>query len=239
MIKATGSQYVHRKLSFLLAGLVLLGLLGLLACSDRQDLAPVTELAWRPNAQSQAQYHIVHRGETLFSVAFLYDQDYQTLARYNHLSAPYSIRVGQKLRLIPQVKISSSASAPLPARIRNKFIWPVHGRVIRHYQPMLRQKGIDVAVDHDGLVRASAAGQVAYAGPALVGYGYLMIIDHHNGFLTAYSNNSKCRVKEGQTVQQNQVIGETGALDRHHRGIHFELRKAGLPVNPLLYLTHR
>jgi len=51
----------------------------------------------------QAEYldHIVKRGETLFNISQTYGLSWQTLAEINELREPYTLRLGQKLK-IPQ-----------------------------------------------------------------------------------------------------------------------------------------
>lgn len=46
-------------------------------------------------------YHMVEPGETLYSIGWLYGQDYRELAEWNAISAPYAVRSGQRLRVIP------------------------------------------------------------------------------------------------------------------------------------------
>ncbi len=46
-------------------------------------------------------YHMVEPGETLYSIGWLYGQDYRELAEWNGISAPYAVRSGQRLRVIP------------------------------------------------------------------------------------------------------------------------------------------
>jgi lipoprotein NlpD len=66
----------------------------------------------------------------------------------------------------------------------------------------------------------------------------LIIIKHDNQYLTAYGNNLKNLVREGQRIQVGQAIAEIGMVDRRYWGVHFEIRKAGIPVNPLGYLKN-
>ena len=78
-------------LTMLLAGLVLSG------CGGSVAVAPISKHAkgsrWSPDV------HTVSRGETLYSIAFQYGQDYRTLARRNGIRYPYTIYVAQKLKL--------------------------------------------------------------------------------------------------------------------------------------------
>lgn len=46
-------------------------------------------------------YHTVAKDETLYSIAFRYGYDYKTVARWNHIKAPYQIAIGQRLVIIP------------------------------------------------------------------------------------------------------------------------------------------
>lgn len=96
--------------------------------------------------------------------------------------------------------------------------------------------GIDIAVPIGTAVRASAPGSVSFAGWS-VGYGRLVIIDHGNSVRTYYAHNSKLLVEEGEWVNANDLIamsGNTGRSTGPH--LHFEIRLANEPVNPLRYL---
>lgn len=122
------------------------------------------------------------------------------------------------------------------ARSPSGWLWPVSGRVVTSFVPEQGKKGINIASRKGEKVIAAAAGVVAYAGSGLAGYGNLIIIKHNYGYLTAYGNNSKIMVSEGQHVKAGQIIAEVGVVDRKYTGVHFEIRKSGIPVNPLNYL---
>lgn len=236
----------------------------LVACNSRTTLAPVVELKWQPH-NSHQNTHIVKRGETLYAIAFRYDQDYRQLAAINHLRNPYSLAVGQVIRIRetsgftspgrshftepkPRARPSSirqrptvqpyvrqQPSWPTVARGQN-WMWPVNGRIASNFIPQQGKKGIDIAGKKGEKIHAASSGVVAYAGSGLSGYGNLIIIKHDGQYLTAYGNNARNMVREGQKVKVGQVIAEMGVIDRRFWGVHFEIRKAGKPVNPLNYL---
>lgn len=235
-----------------------LALIALLcSCESRNQLAPVSELKSRSWARNP-RVHVVKRGETLYAIAFRYDTDYRQLAALNHVNPPYSLRVGQVINLqgihrnAPPIR--PRYSAPYRTPTVNKapprviysprrayfassgWIWPVSGRVVTTFIPAQGKKGINIACRKGDKVIASSGGVVAYSGSGLSGYGNLIIIKHNNEYLTAYGNNARNFVREGQQVKAGQAIAEAGVIDRKYWGVHFEIRKVGVPVNPLNYL---
>lgn len=77
-------------------GLVLLLFAFLIGCQAPSP-APVAE---RPQPPSQKiLHHIVSRDETLYSIAWRYELDFQQLAAVNGLAAPYNLHPGQRLSL--------------------------------------------------------------------------------------------------------------------------------------------
>lgn len=58
-------------------------------------------------------YHTVKKGNTLYSIAWLYDADYHDIASWNGISAPYIIYPGQKMKLQapPERKSAKPSSA--------------------------------------------------------------------------------------------------------------------------------
>jgi len=95
------------------AGLYLLVMLALAACSSRQS-APVIErapataspapkpaAAATPPAVTAAGTYTVKRGDTLYGIALDHGQDYRDIAVWNNLANPNQIQIGQVLRVIP------------------------------------------------------------------------------------------------------------------------------------------
>lgn len=99
-----------------------------------------------------------------------------------------------------------------------------------------QHNGIDIAVPKGTPNKASDGGVVIFAGWR-DGYGKLIIIDHENGLTTYYAHNDTIKVKNGQRVAKDDVIGTAGTTGRvTGPHLHFEVRKKGVPVNPLKYL---
>jgi murein DD-endopeptidase MepM/ murein hydrolase activator NlpD len=97
-------------------------------------------------------------------------------------------------------------------------------------------EGIDIAAPLGAPIWAAAGGTVVYAG-WLGGYGNLAVVDHGNGFATAYAHASAILVAVGQNVAQGEtvaLVGSTGHSTGPH--LHFEVRVNGVAVDPLLYL---
>jgi murein DD-endopeptidase MepM/ murein hydrolase activator NlpD len=98
-------------------------------------------------------------------------------------------------------------------------------------------QGIDQGASTGTPIGASKAGTVIYAGWQ-GGYGNLVLIDHHDGVVTAYAHQSRMAVSRGQSVSQGATIGyvgNTGNSTGPH--LHFETRVNGSAVNPRQYLS--
>lgn len=121
-------------------------------------------------------------------------------------------------------------AAPRPSSA--KLLWPLAGAVVRGYGAE-GGKGIDIAARGGERVKASAGGQVNYAGLPARAYGTMVILDHGGEFYTVYSNMSALIVKTGEKISAGQVLGSAGDY------LHFEVRKGIGAVDPLLYLPAR
>ena len=124
------------------------------------------------------------------------------------------------------------------------FRWPVSGRITSYFGGRrspggigsTNHKGIDIAAPKGTPVYAADGGTVTYAG-WMSGYGYLVQINHGNGYVTYYDHNSRLTVSVGQKVYKGQQIakvGSTGNSTGNH--CHFEVRYNGVAKNPLNYL---
>ena len=256
-----------------MALLALAWLLG--ACAGGAARAPVSEphaqgARTQParavrHARGRATWHVVRRGETLYSIAWRHGHDWRAVARWNGLRPPYRIHPGQRLRVSPPrgrtvrrqaahggqrapARPSATARARAPggaparrhARARIAWRWPAEGRLLRRFDPDgPGKRGIAIGGRVGQPVRAAADGRVVYSGSGLVGYGKLIIIKHDATWLSAYGHNSRLRVREGQRVRAGQHIADMGRDGKGTALLHFEIRRDGRPVDPLKLLPRR
>ena len=134
----------------------------------------------------------------------------------------------------PPARQPTLAVLPAPA-----WQWPIRGAVVSPYGAAQGTgSGIGIGGQLGADIRASAAGQVVYAGGGLAAYGNLVIIKHNDTFLSAYGHNDELVVGEGDAVRQGDVIARMGMGPERRPQVHFEIRRNGTPVDPLGYLPN-
>ena len=262
----------------------------------------------------------VNKGDTMFLIAYLTGMDVKDLASMNNMKEPYSLSVGQTLKIsncstktitttVP-VKTTASAAPAAPAEPEVTYTpgangtqigsdgtvigpiksgvgngepskpvftnntpstpattttqvettnntpvnanvvapvasniawqWPTQGNVIQGFSNTDGgNKGVDISGSRGQAVKAAANGRVVYAGNALRGYGNLIIIKHHDDFLSAYAHNDKILVSDQQEVKAGQEIAKMGSTGTNAVKLHFEIRYKGKSVDPVRYLPRR
>ncbi|MCP3686894.1 MAG: peptidoglycan DD-metalloendopeptidase family protein [Gammaproteobacteria bacterium] len=206
--------------------------------------------------------YLVRPGDTLYSIAWRYDLDYKALARWNHVAFNATIHPGQRLILIdpgkagkpatPVKKPASTVSVPSsPARKEKpavsvagrdpkRWLWPTSGKLLKTFSAKkLDRKGIEIGGTLGQEILAVADGRVVYSGNGLAGYGNLIIIKHSEKYLSAYAYSKERLVSEGMKVKAGMKIAKMGQHKTVTPRLHFQIRKNGKPVNPLLFLPKR
>ncbi|MDO5477972.1 MAG: peptidoglycan DD-metalloendopeptidase family protein [Clostridia bacterium] len=125
-------------------------------------------------------------------------------------------------------------------KANGNFINPTKGVLTSPFGPRWGRmhNGIDVGAPNGTPMYAADGGTVIYSG-WMSGYGYLVQIDHKNGFTTYYAHCSALHVKVGDKVNQGDLIadmGSTGNSTGPH--LHFEVRLNNVPQNPLNYVNY-
>lgn len=141
-------------------------------------------------------------------------------------------------------KESAAASGGAPGSRRSAssvaWEWPLSGPLLQGYRAGDRtRQGIRIGGRPGEQVRAAADGVVVYSGSGLKGYGNLIIVKHNDKYLSAYGFNRRLFAAEGDSVRSGQAIAEIGQGADGSYLLHFELRRNGAAVDPILYLPAR
>lgn len=113
------------------------------------------------------------------------------------------------------------------------FFPPVEGIVSRSFDEKTYHFGTDVVAKADAKVSAVLDGVVIFT-DWTVKTGYVIQIQHANNLVSIYKHNSTLLKKQGDYVRAGEVIGVVGNTGEETTGphLHFELWRAGNPLNP-------
>ena len=129
-----------------------------------------------------------------------------------------------------------SRNAPLLRPIDTRQTSSFGMRMHPIYNEERMHKGIDFAGAYGTRVNAAAAGKVTFSGE-LNGFGNIVIIEHREGFETAYAHLSQLNVEVGDRIGAGYKIGEVGSSGMSTGPhLHFEVRVNGRQVDPADYL---
>ena len=120
---------------------------------------------------------------------------------------------------------------------------PVAGRVQRGFgeslpQGQLRAEGVEFGAAAGSAVRAIADGEVVFAG-ALKGWGQLVMLRHHNEYLSLYAHCRSLGVSKGQRVARGQQVCDSGIIDANREGLYVEVRRGNRPIDPARWSAWR
>src|SRR5690606_26675565 len=192
------------------------------------------------------------RGDEIYRILRVTATIVKELARVNNFSPPYTIEVGQKLKVIcgscsgnkiytlKTSKVTPSYQVPKsswPTVGQRCWIWPASGKVVAPYSLTEGgNKGIDIAAARGTPVYASGAGKVVDVGNQLRGYGNLIMTKHGEDYITAYAHNDTMLVNNGQNVKAGQKIATMGSTGTDTVKLHFQIRYKATAIDPQRYL---
>ena len=137
----------------------------------------------------------------------------------------------------PAPPVIQRPAAPVRTVAGYRFQWPVSGRVLARYGPAGQGRvnnGIRIGAPLGTPVLAARAGRIVYAGSDIGLLGGLILIDHGEGWHSAYGHLDRVAVREGDRVTSGQIIatvGESGQVASPQ--LHFEVRRNRSTVDPL------
>jgi murein DD-endopeptidase MepM/ murein hydrolase activator NlpD len=158
----------------------------------------------------------------------------ESVADYNYLRTANSLALASRTnRVLRNVNAAPS-------------IWPVDGRLLGGFgsrtDPFSGEgefhKGVDISGAVGTPVRVTGDGVVIKV-EMENGFGRLIVVDHGGGLQTYYAHLSRFMVQVGQDVRRGEQIGAVGTSGRVTAPhLHYEVRIAGTPMNPMKYLNN-
>jgi lipoprotein NlpD len=153
--------------------------------------------------------------------------------------APYSDQAYAQLAGVKPEPAPKTDSKPQAASYDGvQWGWPTSGKVVNTFNGTTI-KGIGIAGKPGQPVVASAAGRVIFSGTAtgtLGRLGKFIVVKHNETFNSVYAHNNELYAKYGQTVAKGQKIAEMGSTDSNQVMLYFEIRRLGIPVDPIKFL---
>ena len=129
-------------------------------------------------------------------------------------------------------------------QMRGNLPWPVQGRVLTAFGSQQQDnrmisRGLTIQAREGDEVKAIHGGRVVFA-DWLRGFGFMIIIDHDQGFMSVYGHNQALRRHPGDWVNAGDVIATAGASGGQQRSaLYFEIRRQGQPVDPIGWIARR
>ena len=113
------------------------------------------------------------------------------------------------------------------------FFPPVEGIVTQSFDEKKRHYGTDIVAKANAKVAAVLDGVVIFT-DRTVKTGYVIQVQHTNDLISVYKHNSILLKKQGDYVRAGEVLGVVGNTGEESSGphLHFELWRAGNPLNP-------
>jgi len=116
---------------------------------------------------------------------------------------------------------------------------PADSFISRGFDPDKGHMGIDFVVKTGTPVYAASNGYVIFADYTTKD-GYMMILNHNNGYITVYKHCSVLLKRARETVLQGEIIALSGNTGEISTGphLHFEVWKDGEPIDPKTVLIN-
>ncbi|WP_394192603.1 murein hydrolase activator EnvC family protein [Pseudoalteromonas atlantica] len=120
---------------------------------------------------------------------------------------------------------------------KGRLNWPTKGKLAHRFGQRKHSgidwKGVLISANEGSQVSSIHNGQVVYA-DWLKGYGWVIVVDHGEGFMSLYGHTQTLLKDVGDTVRKGDIIalvGQSGG--QANSGLYFELRHKGRAVNPV------
>ncbi|MEN6595061.1 MAG: M23 family metallopeptidase [Clostridiaceae bacterium] len=120
-----------------------------------------------------------------------------------------------------------------------KLAYPMRGQVVKYfgYTNGEMNNGLDITNKAGTDITAPGEGLVVYCGERGA-YGFVVDIDHGNGFVSRLTHLTNVQVEMNQRVFTGDLIGSLAEDEDGGKPVfHYELIIDGIPYNPLYYIS--
>jgi len=113
------------------------------------------------------------------------------------------------------------------------FYEPLQGIITQSFDPSKGHFGVDYGVKKNTPVFATAGGIVIFS-DYTIDYGYTLIIQHNENYISIYKHCESLLKRERDIVTQGELIALSGNTGTKTSGphLHFEIWQNGKPINP-------
>jgi septal ring factor EnvC (AmiA/AmiB activator) len=125
------------------------------------------------------------------------------------------------------------------SHLKGQLGWPVQGKLNNRFgrqrRGSLRWKGVVIDSTTGTSVKTLHQGQVLFA-DWLKGFGWVIVVDHGNDFMSLYGHNQTLLKNVGEKVEAGEpiaLVGKSGGQSR--AGLYFEIRHQGIAINPAFW----
>ena len=118
------------------------------------------------------------------------------------------------------------------------FFSPVSGYISQEFDPSIKHFAIDVVAKENEPVRSVADGVVIFSEWSS-DTGYVIILEHKQGYLSVYKHNESLNNVQGDIVKAGEIIATVGNTGEYSTGyhLHFELWNDGYPLDPKNFIN--
>ena len=118
------------------------------------------------------------------------------------------------------------------------FFSPVSGHISQKFDPLKKHFAVDIVAKENEPVKSVADGVVIFSEWSS-DTGYVIILEHKQGYLSVYKHNESLNITQGDIVQAGDIIGTVGNTGEYTTGyhLHFELWNDGYPLDPVNFIN--
>lgn len=170
----------------------------------------------------------------------------EELNQYSYGRTPAKPAANRSAKTAPEQRKADSDACPRPEKPAPKntakksgksltFVMPAEGEIVRSFSQEggKRCNGVHIKLSPGSGVCSAAEGTVRYSGVELAPGLKGVVVDHDDGWITAYYPLEKIKVSKGAKIQKGQELGACSGNGK----VVFELRLHKKPVNPLKHMN--